>query len=156
MADKQLHPRQEFAGHGADAEAEEILDLGGSDEYGDAVCEPDDDRTGNEPHRRPRPVRPMTSRMMPAMSVTMARPGNAKAGNDAGDDDDESAGGAADLGARAAEGRDEEAGYDGGIESGLGSNSGGDAEGHGERQSHESDSDAGEKVVHEHLPAVLA
>ena len=44
VADQQLHARQEFAGNGADAEAEEVLDLRRCDENGDAVGESDDDR----------------------------------------------------------------------------------------------------------------
>ena len=36
-------------GTGAGAEAEEVLDLGGSDEDGDAVGEADDDHAGDEP-----------------------------------------------------------------------------------------------------------
>ncbi len=56
-------------------------------------------------------------------------------GDDAGDDDDECAGGSADLSARAAKCGDEKAGHDSGVESGLRRNPRGDAEGHGERQS---------------------
>ena len=104
----------------------------------------------------PRPVSPMASRMMPAMSVTMARPRHAEARDDAGDDDDECAGGSADLGARAAQGGDEKAGDDGGVKSGLRRDPGGDAEGHGKRQSDQPHGDPGEQVVQEHLLAVLA
>ena len=74
---------------------------------------------------------------------------HAEAGDDAGDDDDECAGGAADLGARSAEGGDEEAGDDGGVETSLRGDSGGDGEGHGERQGDQADGDAGDEVVGE-------
>ena len=42
---------QELAGDGGGAEAEEVLDLGGGDEDGDAVGEADDDRAGDEADR---------------------------------------------------------------------------------------------------------
>ena len=48
------------------------------------------------------------------------------------DDHHEGAGGAADLGAGAAEGRDEEPGDHRGVDSRLGGHPGGDAEGHGQ------------------------
>ena len=80
----------------------------------------------------------------------------AVAGEDAEDDDDEGAGGATDLVARAAEGGDGEAGDDRGVETGLRRGSGGDGEGHGERQGDEADGDAGDEVGGEFSGAVIA
>ena len=79
---------------------------------------------------------------------------HAEAGDDAGDDDDECAGGSTDLGARATEGGDEESGDDGGVEAGLRRDAGGDAEGHGKRKCDQADRDAGEQVVEEHLGGI--
>ena len=52
VGDEQAHAGQELAGNGAGAEAEEVLDLRGGDEDGDAVGEADDDRAGDELDRR--------------------------------------------------------------------------------------------------------
>ena len=59
--------------------------------------------------------------------------------DDAGDDDDESAGRAADLDARTAESRDQASGNDRRVEAGLRSNARSDAEGHRQRQGDQAD-----------------
>ena len=48
MSGEQLHARQEFAGDCGRAQAEEVLDLRGGDQDGDAVGEADDDHARNE------------------------------------------------------------------------------------------------------------
>ena len=50
----------------------------------------------------PRPVKPMMRSRTPAMTADQGQAGDAELGDDAGDDDDEGAGRAADLGARSA------------------------------------------------------
>ena len=106
-------------GTAACAQAEEVLDLRGGDEDGDSVGEADDHHARDEANHCAEAGKAHESRMMPAMSVTMARPLMPKRSNDAGNDDDECAGGSANLGARAAERGDDESGDDGGVEAGL-------------------------------------
>src|SRR6185369_2081327 len=67
--------------------------------------------------------------------------------HDAVDDDHERAGRSADLHAAAAEGGDQEAGDDGGVETALGWNSGGDGEGERQRKRDDADDDAGDQVT---------
>ena len=69
--------------------------------------------------------------------------------DDAGDDHDEGAGGPANLEARSAEGRDEEAGDDGAVDSSLRGEAGGDGKRHGERQGHQADGDPGHQILGE-------
>ena len=104
----------------------------------------------------PVPVTPRTTSMTPAIIVHMNRPGDAVLGDDAGDDDDEGAGRAADLDARAAERRDEEAGDDRAVDAGLGREARGDRERHRERQRDEADGDAGDEIVPEGDAVVAA
>ena len=126
-------------GTGGRAEAEEVFDLGGGDQQGDAVGEADDDGTGDELDGGAEAGEAHDEQHDAGHERDQREAGDAEAGDDAGDDDDEGAGGSADLGARAAEGGDEEAGDDGGVEAGLRRDAGGDAEGHGERKSDEAD-----------------
>ena len=153
MANEQLHARQKFAGNGADAEAEEVLDLRGGNQDGDAVGESDDHQARDEADRGAEAGESHGKQDDAGHQRDHGQAAHAEAGHNAGDDDDESAGGSADLGARAAQSGDEEAGDDGGVEAGLRRDAGGDAEGHGQRQRDQPDGDAGEQVVQEHLRA---
>jgi hypothetical protein len=74
----------------------------------------------------------------------------------AGDDYDKSAGWAADLGARAAQGENGEPGDHRGIETGLWRRPGGDGKRHRERQGDQPHGDAGCQVCREFLAAVVA
>ena len=154
VGDEQADSGEEFAWNRTGAKAEEVLDLGGSDEDGDAVGKADDDHPGNEPDGSAEAGESHEEEDHSGHHGDHGEAAHAETGDDSGDDDDECAGGAADLGARAAEGGDEEPGNDGGVEAGLGSDSGGDAEGHGEGQGNKSDGEAGEQVVHEHLGGI--
>ena len=73
--------------------------------------------------------------------------GDAELCHNAGDDDNEGTGRAADLGARAAERGDEESGDDSGVEAGLRRDAGGDGEGHGQRQRDQTHRYTGNEVV---------
>jgi hypothetical protein len=94
--------------------------------------------------------------MMPAITVHMKRPSTPWSGDDAGDDDDEGAGGAADLGGRSAERGDQKAGDDGAVDSGLRREAGGDGKGHGQRKSDQAYGDSGDQIVQEFIQAVIA
>ena len=76
--------------------------------------------------------------------------------DDPRDHDDESAGGPADLAARAAERRDQESGDDRAVDPRLRRQAGGDREGHGERERDEADGDAREQIRHEGRAVVRA
>ena len=67
----------------------------------------------------PRPVTASTIRMHARHHRDHQQPGQAVLGDDAGDDHDERAGRPADLDARSAEQRDDEAADDGGVDAGL-------------------------------------
>ncbi len=134
-------------GTGGVVRPREILDLRGGDQQRNAVGESDGDRardvfdggaqaskshdeqqnSGHDPHQR--------------------EAADSEAGNDAGHDDDKSARGSADLGARTAQGRDEEAGDDSGVEAGLRRDAGSDGEGHGQRQRHQSHRETCDEIV---------
>src|ERR1700690_1769911 len=77
-------------------------------------------------------------------------------GDDAGDDDHEGSGGAADLGGRSAERGDQKAGHNSAIDSGLRREAGGDREGHGQRQSDQAYGDSGDQVAGEFVGTVVA
>jgi hypothetical protein len=154
VGSQQLHARKELAGNGGGAQAEEVLDLGGGDQDGDAVGEADDHHVGDEAHRSTQTGEAHEKKNDSGHDGDHGEAAHAKTGDDAGDNDDEGAGGSADLGAGAAEGRDEEAGDDGGVETGLGSDSRGNAEGHGEREGDQTYCDASEEVVEKHLARV--
>ena len=104
----------------------------------------------------PRPVTPSTDQQNAGHDRAHEQAVDAVDGDDAGDDDDEGAGGSADLSPRAAEGRDQKSGDDGGVDSGLRSDAGGDGEGHGQRQSDEADGDAGDEIPPEFAQVVVA
>ena len=89
----------------------------------------------------PVPVTPRMTSMTPAIIVHMNRPADAVLGDDAGDDDDEGAGRTADLDARAAERRDDEAGDDRAVDAGLGREAGGNRKRHRQRQRDQPDGD---------------
>ncbi len=153
---KKLDAGKKLAGNGGGAEAEEVLDLGGGDQHGDAVGETDDDHAGNEADGGAEASESHDEENDSGHDGDHGKAGHAEAGDDAGNDDDKGAGGPTDLGARAAEGGDEEPGDHGRIEAGLRRDSGGDAEGHGKRQSDKTHRDSGEQVVEEHLARVGA
>src|SRR5699024_10391999 len=73
--------------------------------------------------------------------------GEAVGADDAGEDDDERAGGACDLDPAATDEGDDDAGDDGGVEPLLGLDTGGDGEGHREGQRDDPDDEAGDDVA---------
>jgi hypothetical protein len=76
---------------------------------------------------------------------------HAEAKNDAGDDHNESAGRATDLGTGTAQRRDQEASHDGGIQTGLGSYARRDAEGHGQGQGNQAHRDPSQQIMEKRL-----
>ena len=101
---------------------------------------------GTKRIRSPSLRTPAASRMTPPISVARIRPSIAVHRDDAGDDDDEGAGRPADLDARAAQRRDDEAGDDGGDDALFGRRAAGDAERHGQRQRDDGDGQPGDGI----------
>ena len=112
------HARPELAGH-VDAQAEEVLDLRAGDQHGDAVGEADDDRPRNELHRRAQARHAQHDEDDARHHGAHEQAVEAVGRDDAGDDHDERAGRSADLGARSAERRNQEAGDDRAVDAGL-------------------------------------
>ena len=75
--------------------------------------------------------------------------------DDAGDDHDESAGGAANLRLGAAEQRNQETGDDSAVDTGLRGQSGGDGKSHGQRQGDQAHRDAGNEIVKKFVGVVV-
>ena len=88
-----------------------------------------------------------STRITPAISVATVRPSIAVLLHDAVDDDDERAGRAADLHARAAERGDEEAGDDRGLEAALRRHPARDRERDRERKRDDADDDARRQIA---------
>ena len=95
----------------------------------------------------PMPVSPMTTRMRPAITVHMNRPSTPCEGDNAGDDDHECSGRAANLGRRSAEHGNQKTGDDGAVDSGLRREARSDRESHGQRQSDQAYGDAGDQIA---------
>ncbi len=95
----------------------------------------------------PRPVNPHNEQQNASHDPHQRETGGSEPGNDAGHDDDNSASGPADLGARTAQGRDEEAGDDGSVKPGLRRDAGSNGEGHGQRQRHQSHRETCDEIV---------
>ena len=97
----------------------EVADLRAGDENGNSIREPDHDRTGNEPDRRTHSGHAKCDEDAAGEHGAHEQAIDAVARGDAGDDDDEGAGWAADLYPRAAEERNQAAGDDRAIKAGL-------------------------------------
>src|SRR5690606_25281337 len=136
----------ELRRHRIHLEAERVADLPHGDDDGDAGREPHRHRVGDvadegaeagQPHRHEEPPRHERGDGEPVVSELL---------DDRVDEDDEGARGPADLDPAPAEGRDEEAGDDGGVEPLLRRDAGGDGEGDGERERDDADDEAGGEV----------
>ena len=97
--DEQRHAREKLARWVADAETEEVLDLGGGDQQGDAVGEAQDDRPRDELDRLAEAGDRQEQQHHARHHRHHQQAGQAVRGDDAGDDHDERAGRSADLNA---------------------------------------------------------
>ena len=125
---------------------EEVLDLRRGDQQRDAVGEADDHRPRNELHRLPEAGHRQHHQDHAGHHRDHQQAGEAVRRDDAGDDHDERARRTADLDARSAEQRHEEAADDGGVDAGLWRDARRDAERHRERQRDDADGQAGDEV----------
>ena len=152
---ERVHLAEELGRDFVDRQAEEILDLGEEDHHGDAVGEADHHRQGDEADERAEPSRTEREEQQAGEHGCHQQVRFAVGGDDAIDDGNEGAGGAADLHPRAAQGEDEEPGDDGGPDAGRGRHATGDGKRHGERQRQHAHGGASREVGEE-LPAVIA
>ena len=144
-----LDAGEEFRRQVVDLQAEEILDLRHEDDDGDTVGETDDDGDRDEADQLPHARDAHCQQKGASQHGRTEQVHEAVGGNDAVNDRDECAGGAADLHARAAEERGQQAGDDGGPDAGGRGTAAGDGEGHGERQGENADGDARSEVLAE-------
>jgi hypothetical protein len=142
---QRLHAQPEDTGNFFQFEAEEIFHLRAGDEDGNAVGKADDDGTRNVLYRGAHAGQAHDDENDAGHHRAHEQAVDAVRGDDAGDDDHEGSGGAADLGGRSAERGDQKAGHYGAIDSGLRREAGGDGEGHGERQSDQAYGDSGDQ-----------
>ena len=137
-----------------DEQAEQILDLTGKDDEGDAAGESGHHREGNELDRAAQPGQSETDEDDAAHQRGDHEPVEAVALHDAVDDHDEGARGPADLHPRSAQRGDQEARDDRGVEPTLRRDTAGDRERDGQRQRDDPDDDPRADVGHE-LGAVV-
>ena len=127
-------------------EAEQLLELAGEDDDGDAGREADGDREGDVLDVGAEPQEAGGHHHQPGHQGRQHEAIVALALDDRGDEHDEGAGRSADLEAAAAEGRDQEAADDGGEQALVGRQARADGDGHRQRQRHDGDRQAGDGV----------
>ena len=147
--------REKFGGQRPGLQAEKILDLRQEDQHRDAVGEADDDGQRNELDQHAQPEDAHRQQDAAGHEGADEQVRHAVLRDDAVDDDDEGAGRAADLHARAAERGDDEAGDDGREDAGFRRDTGGDGKRHRERQRDDADGDAGHRVGGERRAVVV-
>ena len=154
MARQRLELGEEIGRHLGDVQPQPVLQLRGGDQHRDAVGEADDDADGHVAHQPSQPEQAQDEQQHAGAGRGDQQVRHAVAVDDAVDDDDEGAGGPADLHVRAAQQGDQQAGDDGGPQAGGGREAGSDGEGHRERQRHDADGQAGAEVAQEAFPAI--
>ncbi len=137
--DEHRDARQELAWDRRRREPQEILNLRRGDKEGNAVGKPDRDRARNELHGCSQTSEAHQQEQNARHHADEREARRAKFQDDAGDDDDERTGGSADLSPRPAEGRNQEAGDHGGVQTSLRGDTRRDREGHRQGPRHETD-----------------
>jgi hypothetical protein len=135
--------------HIAHAQAEEVLQLAREDHDCNAAGEARHDRVWNELDGAAQPRQTEQREDHASHHRRHEQPINAVLLHDAVNDDDECARRPADLHARAAQRRDQESGYDGGVQATVGRDAARNGECNGERQRDNADNDAGADVGRE-------
>ena len=157
MHAQDLHAREEFARHMVDLQAEEIFDLRGRDQQRNAVGKSDDDGAGDELDRVSQTRESEHQQDHARHHRDHQQSVESMFGDDARHDDDESAGGSADLNPRTAQRRNDEPADDCGVDPGLWRDARSDAERHRQRECHQADREArdeiGQKGPYANIPA---
>jgi hypothetical protein len=136
-------------------QAEQVVQLAGQDDDGDAGGEADRHRIGDEFHIGAEPEVTGRDQEDAGHQHRQDQPVDAVAVDGGGHDHDEGAGRAADLEAAAAERRHQEPADDGCVQSTLGANARCNGDGHRQRQRHDGDGQAGDHIGSQ-LPEVVA
>ena len=136
----------ELRGDVLQPQPEEVVDLGGEDGQGDTGGEADDDGVWDELDDRAEPEKPHQHQYQSGHQCGQGETFKPEAGDDAVDDHDERAGGAADLHGVATEGRHHEAAEDGGHKADRGAHAAGDGKRDGEREGHDAHHHSGGEV----------
>src|SRR5262249_6421079 len=131
------------------------FDLGGSDQERDAVGESNDDGARDKAHRGAESGEAQKQKDHAGHDGYDQEAGESVPCNDAGHNDHESAGGAADLNFRSAQSGNQEAPENRGIDAGLGRDTGGNAKRHRQRQSYKADRDTRDHVT-DQIAALVA
>ncbi|CPQ89308.1 Uncharacterised protein [Bordetella pertussis] len=131
---------------GRGGQAEEILPLAYPDDDADPGGEAHDDRRWDVLDDGPQPGRAQRQQDAAGHQGGQLQARHAMLGGDAGQDDDEGAGGAGNLYAAAAAQRDQQARHDGGVQALFGFGAAGDGKGHGQRQRHDPYDQAGDNI----------
>ena len=151
MSPDGLHHGEELRGDLVDAQPQEVADLSEEDQHRDAVGEAHDDGLRHELDQAPEPEEAHGHEHGPRHQRADHQVGEAVTVDDAVDDDDEGAGGAAHRHPGAAESRDQEARDDGGDDAGFGLHSRADGEGHGQGQGDDAHGETGRQIREEGL-----
>jgi hypothetical protein len=147
---------EEIRGDGPHAQAQKILDLTEEDTDRNSSGESCDHRLRHVFHQGPDPQDPGCDQHETCQQCAQDESAVPEALDDPEDHGDKGGRGTANLHARPAERRDQEAGDDGGLKSLLRRRPGGDRKCHGERQRDDGDRKAGDGVVPEVIPSVPA
>jgi hypothetical protein len=156
LFDQQFDAGQEFAGHGACLQTEEVFDLRRGDEDRNSIGEADDDHARDEADGRTETGEAHEEENDAGHQRDHGEAAHAEARHDAGNDDNEGAGGATDLCARTAERGDQKASDNGRIQTGLRRDAGGDSKSHCQGQCDEANCDSCEQIVQEHRRRVAS
>ena len=144
--DEQFHAREKLARWVTDAQAEEVFDLGGGDQQGDAVGEAEDDGPRDELDRLAEAGDRQEQQDDARHHRDHQQAGQAVRGDDAGDDHHERARRSADLDARAAEEGHHESADDGRVDARLRGDARCDPERHRQRQRDDAHRQAGDHI----------
>jgi hypothetical protein len=149
VLDERFRTAKEIAGERRQLQAEEVANLRARDQDADPVREPDDHGARNEFDRGAEAGHAEKNQDDPGHEGAHEQPVEAVHAHDSGDDDDKRARRPTDLGAGAAQRRDDEPGDDGTVEAVLGRQARGDGERHGQGQRDESDRHPGHEIIDE-------
>ena len=155
MRDDDAYAFDEVIGHALDAQAEKIPELRACDQHGDAVGKPNDDGTRDVLDGRPDARRAEADQDDAGHHRANEQPVDAVLADDAGDDDHECAGRAANGRHRSAERCRQKSSNDGAVDAGLRRQPGRDGECHCKRQRDKPYGDACDGVGYEGVPVVL-
>ena len=140
--------------HLGNFQSQQIFHLRQRNQHGNAIGESHDDADRHITHQRSELEKPHQKQQDPGAGGGNQQIGDAVALNNAVDDHDESAGRPANLHRRAAQGRNQRAGDDGGPDACLGLQPGRDGKRHGQGQGHNADRQPGPSVFDQPRKAV--